>query len=172
MGPGRPGAGPAGTSSVPGRAWPRWAGRTRLSPLGSSSHLRRRIRRLLSSTVGQEPTIPRIAGIASADRQLSNRSGSTCRGSSIAFARSVLVSRAVAGGILEQSQQLEPTGERLAFIVSFTHEHSLDPPVLCWDELQDEAHRRPLANCWHARMLRRGAELRARGGPESLAWRT
>jgi hypothetical protein len=44
--------------------------------------------------------------------------------------------------------------------------------VLCWDELQDEAHRRPLANCWHARMLRRGAELRARGGPESLAWRT
>jgi hypothetical protein len=53
----------------------------------------------------------------------------------------VLVSRAVAGGTLEQSQQIEPTGERLAFIVSFTHEHSLYPPVLCWDELQDEAHR-------------------------------
>jgi hypothetical protein len=65
----------------------------------------------------------------------------------------VLVSRAVAGGTLEQSQQIEPTGERLAFIVSFTHEHSLYPPVLCWDELQDDAHRRPLANCWHARML-------------------
>jgi hypothetical protein len=88
-------------------------------------------------------------------------------------ARSVLVSRAVADGTLEQSQQLEPTGKRLAFSVSFTHEHSLDPSVLCWGELQDKAaHRRPLASCSHARMLRSRAELRARGGPESLPWRT
>ena len=55
---------------------------------------------------------------------------------------------------LEQSQQIQPTGEPLALVASFAHEHSLDPPVLGWAELQDKTHRRPWARCSHGRILR------------------
>jgi hypothetical protein len=63
-----------------------------------------------------------------------------CAVSSRVPARRVLVGRSVTGG-LEQSQQLQPSGEPLAFVVSLAGEHSLDPPALQLGELQDKAHR-------------------------------
>jgi len=55
---------------------------------------------------------------------------------------------------LEQSQHIQPTGEPLRFVASFANEHSLDPPVLGWGELQDKAHTPTLASSSHTRMLR------------------
>jgi hypothetical protein len=54
---------------------------------------------------------------------------------------------------LEQSQQIQPTRELLGFVASFANEHSLDPPVLGWGELQDKAHTRTFATSLHTRML-------------------
>jgi hypothetical protein len=64
---------------------------------------------------------------------------------------------------LEQSQQIQPTGERLRFVASFAHEHSLDPPALGRRELQDETRMPGLASSSHARMLRTRARPSRQG---------
>jgi hypothetical protein len=50
-------------------------------------------------------------------------------------------------------------------IASLTREHPLHAPMFCPGELQDEAHRRLLASCSHATMLRIRDGFRLRVGP-------
>ena len=73
---------------------------------------------------------------------------------------------------LQQSQQIQPTGEPPEFVASFANEHSLDPPVFGGYEFQDKADTPTLAGNSHTTMLRSPADVRPREGPEVFAPRT